>query len=378
MPNPETDCQQALRGLRSRLWNRGVAPMVPKRTHPRPRSGSGTMPRADRSADLLSIVEAAYAVERSAEVWTRSLLDAADQSFGEGLAAFACTLEMNEQGLIVDRTSASSIRQGPEVAHAIFEGLARLPPEWLTVYLNAPDTSTLCQMTSEVDPNSHLSYRAGLLENGIADGINIGCVDLDRRGVLVSLGVRGRTTMTPELRQNLKKVGTHILAGFRLRRRLGVDRSSDSADAVLSADGKLLHAQGDASLQEARQALQLAARNIERARGTSRLDVPAALNLWKGLVASRWTLIDSFDAQGNKYIVARENVPHTHGLSQLTLTERCVVTYAARGFSDKEIAYTLGISDSTVRVLVMRSVRRCGLRDRDELLSYARRLEDES
>jgi DNA-binding NarL/FixJ family response regulator len=49
-----------------------------------------------------------------------------------------------------------------------------------------------------------------------------------------------------------------------------------------------------------------------------------------------------------------------------------VVTYAARGFSTKEIAYTLGLADTTVRVLIMRAVRRAGVRDRNELLALAR------
>jgi DNA-binding NarL/FixJ family response regulator len=55
-------------------------------------------------------------------------------------------------------------------------------------------------------------------------------------------------------------------------------------------------------------------------------------------------------------------------MSKLTPTERCVVTCALRGFSTKEIAYTLGISDSTVRVLIMRAVRRYGYRSRRELM----------
>jgi DNA-binding NarL/FixJ family response regulator len=85
-------------------------------------------------------------------------------------------------------------------------------------------------------------------------------------------------------------------------------------------------------------------------------------------VSARWTLVDHFDAQGAKYILARENAPAAVALAKLTPTERCVVTYASRGFSTKEIAYTLGIAAATVRVLIMRAVRRCGARNREGLL----------
>jgi DNA-binding CsgD family transcriptional regulator len=52
----------------------------------------------------------------------------------------------------------------------------------------------------------------------------------------------------------------------------------------------------------------------------------------------------------------------------LTSTESLVVAYAARGLTTKETAYALGLSDSTIRVLMMRAVRRSGLKNRRALL----------
>jgi DNA-binding CsgD family transcriptional regulator len=140
----------------------------------------------------------------------------------------------------------------------------------------------------------------------------------------------------------------------------------------LSAEGELLQADGEAALADARRALQTAVLNVERARTSLRRNAGDALGLWKGLVSARWTLVDQIDAQGTRYIVARENAPRTAGLSILTPTERAVVVYAARGFSTKEIAYTLGIAETTVRVLIMRAARRFGVGSRDELLTIAK------
>jgi DNA-binding CsgD family transcriptional regulator len=148
--------------------------------------------------------------------------------------------------------------------------------------------------------------------------------------------------------------------------------SPDSVAAVLSPKGRLLHATGDATLADARRALEAAVVNIERARTVLRGDDERALAAWRGLVSARWTLVDQIDAPGARYIVARENPPSATGLPTLTLAERSVVAYAARGFSTKEIAYSLGLADTTVRVLIMRAVRRSGLRSRDELLARTR------
>jgi DNA-binding CsgD family transcriptional regulator len=323
------------------------------------------------------MVEAAYAVDTSTPEWTRGLLDAADRSMGSGLGGFACLFQVKGDGtLAIDRTSHAVVRQAPEIVSAIFDGLAHAPPGWLSTYMSNPRSASFCLMTSEVDPGAKLSYRPRLAREGVHDGINIACMGLDRHGVLISLGVGAGVGLSPQIRRNLVRIATHVVAAQRLRRRLGDAHSApvgpsgslEGSVAILSPDGKVVHAGGEAALAGARRNLRNAVSDIEHARTSSRDDPEKALSLWKGLVSARWTLIDQFDAQGTKYIVAKENVPASAALAKLTPTENCVVKYAAQGYSTKEIAYALGIKDTTVRVLITRAVRRCGVRSRHELL----------
>ena len=93
---------------------------------------------------------------------------------------------------------------------------------------------------------------------------------------------------------------------------------------------------------------------------------------WKGLVDARWTLVEQFESDGKRYIVARENAPSPPGLSALTLRERQVIGYAALGHDNKAIAYELGIAHSTVKVLMARGASRLGVRSRTELISAYR------
>src|SRR5450631_36317 len=99
-----------------------------------------------------------------------------------------------------------------------------------------------------------------------------------------------------------------------------------------------------------------------------KVSLSAALEPWKGRTSARWTLVDQFELDGKRYIVTQDNGRSPRGVLALTKTERSVVRAAARGQTTKEIAYSLGISSSTVRVLLMRAVRRCAVRDRKELL----------
>src|ERR1700722_3271716 len=89
-----------------------------------------------------------------------------------------------------------------------------------------------------------------------------------------------------------------------------------------------------------------------------------------GLV--RWILVDRFEHDGEKYVVLRDTGPSSRRRLALTATERGVVTAGARGLTTKEIAYELGITDTTVRVLLMRAARRCAVRSRQELLDLWR------
>ena len=327
-------------------------------------------------SDFLSIVEAACAVESPVADWTMGLLYAADRSIGTGRSGFACHFRAKDDGTIaIDRSSTAIVGQAPEAVSAIFDGLTRAPPGWLSSYMKSARSALFCGMTSEIDPRFDLRYRSDLARDGVHDGINIACMDLDRNGVLISLGVGEGTKLSPETRQMLVRVATHIVSAQRMRRRIAAGQAAapgqrepaHAGEAVFSPDGKLLHAEGDARMASARRALQTAVRDVESARTALRGDPRRALSLWKVLVSARWTLVDHFDAQGTRYVVARDNAPRASALSRLTPTESCVVSYAAEGYSTKEIAYTLGIKDGTVRVLIMRAAHRCGVSNRREL-----------
>ena len=196
---------------------------------------------------------------------------------------------------------------------------------------------------------------------------------------MLSLGVRGGYRLRRQQRRQLSRVGIHVLAGLRLRNRLaarqsggrhGVAPPHDDAlgDAIVAPNGGVLHARGEASLPASRAALSSAARRIEEARGPARGDAEHALELWRGLVAGTWSLVDTFERDGSRYMLARQNHPNLNGPKSLTTRERAVAAYVARGQTTKEIAYSLGVADTTVLVLLMRAMRECAVKDRRALV----------
>jgi len=168
------------------------------------------------------------------------------------------------------------------------------------------------------------------------------------------------------------RVAAHMSAGMRLRRGRRTT-SPDDADAVMTPGGRFEHVDESQNVgPDARaslDALQHAARAMTKARGNARrADPPGAVEAWKALVSGRWTLLDHFDHDGKRYIVAVRNEPQVPAAADLSPREAQVVAYAAQGHSNKLIAYELGIAPSTVAMHLSTAAAKLGARSRVELI----------
>ena len=96
-----------------------------------------------------------------------------------------------------------------------------------------------------------------------------------------------------------------------------------------------------------------------------------ALELWRGLLAGRWTLVDHFDSDGRRFVLARKNDPSVPEPRALSPRQRQVVFYASLGWSNKEISYALGLSENTVSAHLAQSLSKLGIATRAELVRMA-------
>jgi DNA-binding NarL/FixJ family response regulator len=132
------------------------------------------------------------------------------------------------------------------------------------------------------------------------------------------------------------------------------------AEAILSPTGNVEHAAGPADARHAREALRDALVRIDAAR-SEKEDTEHSVELWRGLVAGRWSLVEHFERDGRRYFLAHRNDPELATDRGLTLREKQVLAYAELGYSNKIIAYSLGLSSSTVATLLAKARRKVGL-----------------
>lgn len=165
------------------------------------------------------------------------------------------------------------------------------------------------------------------------------------------------------------RVASHLGAALRLRRR--IEERQQQPVAVLSPAGRILDAQGLGP--GARSELGAAVQRVERARGALRRSRPEeSLSLWEALLRGRYTLVDRIDCDGRRFVLAYANEIERAEPGALTAREAAVVRWVVGGAANKEIAYGLGITESTVAWHLMRAIGKLGLRNRVELIALWR------
>jgi DNA-binding NarL/FixJ family response regulator len=200
------------------------------------------------------------------------------------------------------------------------------------------------------------------------DSLNVVGVDPSGRGVAIVANRKGLIVRSRvRHRRTLSALAAHLASAARLRRRAS---AASGPEAVLTTEGQLVHAEREAQAPQARELLRRAALAH---RASRRAATPSeALELWHALHAGRWTLVEHFDSDGRRFLVARENTPNAPPVSALSARESQVLAQLGAGLTNKEIGYRLGLAPSTVAHHLRRVGAKLGVSSTAELVRQAR------
>jgi DNA-binding CsgD family transcriptional regulator len=321
------------------------------------------MSRSSRRTDVLDVVDACYRMDLDEETWLRGLLEVVGPLIDQGMFNGAYLFDASDPaGLKMLRAHFSA---GVDMAQ-LGAFLGGVPYEYVRK----------SWLRSQFGYAASIPGFDGLIAEGLAafgarDVCAICGIDPSGRGVWVGsiLSKRGRATDAKAAR--FGRVAAHLATSYRYRRRLAaMPSTAERPEAVLAPDGRVEHAEGVARTKEARADLRRAVVAMDKARSAAgHADPDSAIASWKGLVSARWTLVDRFDADGRRFLVAAENRAVVPVNRKLSSREQEILAYAAIGRDNKEIAYELGLSQSTVRVLMARAAKKLGARTRVEALA---------
>lgn len=324
-----------------------------------------------RAVEVLGLIEAAYQVEVSPADWLRGVLAAARPHLDCGAGVAAYFVDVSTPAGFVASGYVGEGLMGSTDGVARFEAWDRMTPAVVKRHIHlfgAGGTSGTIPF-----PATEPDLVARLLDtHRYPDILGVNAIDASGRGCSLAAAIPGPGARPFPFghRDLLDRIAAHLAAGARINRTLG-----GRGEAVISAGGKVEHAEGAATSAGARDALRTAVIAIDRMRARpQRLSADDATDIWQALIGGRWSVVDSFERDGRRFYVAHPNQPRPQPRGALTEREAQVVGAVAMGHSNKAIAYELGLSLSTVATHIRRARTKLAVSSRIELIQAHRAL----
>jgi len=324
---------------------------------------------------IIDFTEAAYDLDASDDEWLLAMLRRGMPALDQGLGVAGIKYGRPPNGGPV-QVLRIHVASGPEdFPDRHMAAIAATPPEALREQARPGQAATMSENT-KANPKalelytSHVSY--------CKDVLGITTVDCKGAGVAIVAPLEEVTTLTGHSAERWQMLAAHVDAGHRLRRGLAAQADCDkpqtelpySAEAIFDGNSfRITEAVGQAQERTETKKLREAAVTVDRARGKMRSSDPdKALKTWKALVRGRWSMVDWFDTDGRRFVLALPNSPGVSDPRGLSERESQVVTYAVSGQTNKLIAYRLGLSTSRVSMLLRGAMQKLGVQTRTQLV----------
>jgi DNA-binding CsgD family transcriptional regulator len=313
---------------------------------------------------MIEVLEASYRMDVTEATWLEDVVKAVGAHIdrGHGLT-----------GYVYDATDLDEVKigsfwaDGRAILATTKEHVQAIIRQSHPDYVKQTWRGLPCSLVSETPDIERQPGYTAMRGMGIHDIFVVNGSDPTWHGCWIGALIPEPMRLEAEQRALWARVAAHIAAGFRLRRRL-----ADAEGGAGTAGAEAVLEPNPASSRTARELLRDAARAIDRARTADRRGLVESVDEWRGLIAARWSLVDHFESDGRRYLCARRNDAAAGNSAGLTDREYQVVAFLSLGHTTKLIAYELGITPSTVRVLLGRAAAKLGAKSREELIKASR------
>jgi DNA-binding NarL/FixJ family response regulator len=322
-----------------------------------------------KRADWVSLIEASYNLEGNDSAWLKRVLDQAAPLLARGSEpvgwTFHCTPTTFSLGSFSEGTS-KALTYAARMSHAL-----STEKSLDLTYRTGVVIATASELVFPRLPDMHKMFMK-LLKGRVQDLLVINCQSGVGSGVSIGMLLKETSKASEQERRRWPQIAAHVGAAVRLRSMAtSLMLDSPEVEAVLDSGGTLHDARGPAKDNDARENLREIVRRIERTRTyEGRSDADTALSSWEGLVSGRWSMVDRFDNDGRRFVVAIKNDPDHPDPRGLTARERQVAEYVGLGCASKEIAYTLGLSETAITNCTARAQHKLGITSRAELVAF--------
>lgn len=277
---------------------------------------------------LDGVLKAIYDGQRNDEHWLGGIAYAARNIISSGVVAYTYDISSRGELHFLEIAQAGLPSRGVE---QLFDAAQRARPKSLRRALGIRPTAALLSVALGSDFGAEPRIGEAVKACGGSDILAVKGATSSGRGCRLSWALPKSPVVTRSVQAQLRGLAVHLVTAWQLR-----DGNAQAVDEGLSADG--CSAAGESV----------------------------------GFPSARWAVIADFVSCGERYLVVRETSNARVNIRPLTAREREIVMRMAAGATPKAIAYELGLSDSTVRVLMGRARAKLGLETRAALLEALR------
>lgn len=334
----------------------------------------------DAGADgkhTVGVLEAAYRLSAKTSLdWLTELAAAARPVLDQGLGVATRLFRVTPDGLEIGDSANDGA--DPRLEAASRASMAHAASLHADIF-RATRVCTESELVSAVGTARPIAEMilAPMRAIGIRDTLTVQICDTDGHGIFVAAPLEREATLDDEMRQRWQRIATHLLTAARLRRAIASGHGQVALE--LAPNGTLSIEDESLSAPRLRERVVDEANAIRHvraagARATAERSGDRVLDVWRGLVAGNWSVIDRADGQDARYLVLRRNPPPTASASASAQTSRFstretqVAAYLANGWTNKEIAYALGITISSIATLVARLKKKLNVASRVQLV----------
>lgn len=300
--------------------------------------------------DPVLFIEACYSAIPDEHAFARRLLETLE-SFDRGLGLIATAVSAREgcdgQVRLLAEAGAMALPLRGRVQASIeqMQGYAQptvLPTSskaLLSIRREAPRWGNPCSRIEQL-----------LSIFGAADALAVIGIGQEGSGLCAWVPYSAGRAPSPRMFHVLSRVVWHLGSGLHLRHYLAEERSlAPRVPTGEALEAKYGGAESSALARGPRGLLISRLREAKRVRERLRRLAPEETLLRsRELIEGGWSLVDHADVGGRKILLAVRGPADCADVRALTAPERAVLSLAAKGYSDKEIAYELRIAASTV------------------------------
>ncbi len=316
----------------------------------------------ERQVRIVDCLESLYAWERDDQHWLRESMNAVAAIWEHRVWTCGILYDASNADAFVVRHLLFNAECPEPVASLVVDVFRGFPPSFVSNTYRSLTIGFGRPVGPELEP-----FYQQLEKHGSSDIFGVNGLDPSGVGCFIGIGAPACADMSAEALSDFQRISCHLASAYRCRERLRAAQlpAIDQAEAVALPDGTIVEAKGPAQPRPVRDALSRQIRAIQQVRALKGSE-PATR--WLPRLQGRWTVVEGDGNDRQRYLLARENLSAVPALAQLTERELQVVATLSLGRTIKETAYDLGISDSTVRVLLTRVYARLGIHNQEDLL----------